>query len=191
MKHPRFSIHPFAAAGLFLLLFSMPATTSFAALSSVLLHESGHMTAALLCRRHITKITLMPVGINMEFTAPASYREELLIAAAGPVMNLLYTGAAILWMAPAGANAVATFSMTLAILNFLPIRTLDGGRIAEALLSLCFGERTAERVMYGMTCVCLSVMWVLSLYVFFYSGVNFTLLLFCAYLFAYLIVKKV
>jgi len=186
----RFHIHPFAAAGLFLLVAAVPRAYAFAAFSSVLLHEAGHMTAALLLGKRMTEIRLMPVGINIGLSAAASYWEEFLIAAAGPLMSLLYAGAAFWGMPRAVGISVCSLSLSLAVLNLLPLKTLDGGRMAGAVLSRFFGEEISDKVLYAATCVCLAVIWMLSLYIFFYSGVNFTLLLFCAYLFSYLIVKK-
>lgn len=186
----RIHIHPFAAAGTFLLLFAMPRLYAFGAVSSVLLHEAGHMTAALLLGKRITEIRLMPVGISIGLSAASSYREELLIAAAGPLMNLLYLAAAAIFMPDRVASSVLAASASLAVLNLLPLKSMDGGRIADAVLSPLLGVETSGRILYVTTCACLSVLWMLSLYVFFYSGVNFTLLLFCAYLFSYLIVKK-
>ena len=106
MKRNRvhFHIHPFAAAGLFLLFAAMPRTYAFAAVSSVLLHEAGHMTAALLLDKRVTEIRLMPVGISIGLSAAASYREEFLIAAAGPFISLLYAGVAFFLDAAGGRD---------------------------------------------------------------------------------------
>ena len=105
-------------------------------------------------------------------------------------MSLLYAGAAFFWMPQEIGASVCSLSLSLAVLNLLPLKTLDGGRMAGALLSQLFGEEASDKVLYVSTCACLAVLWMLSLYIFFYSGINFTLLLFCAYLFSYLIVKK-
>lgn len=186
----RFRVHPFAAAGIFLLFAVMPRLYAFAAISSVLLHEAGHIIAARMLGKRIMEVHLMPVGFSVGLSAASSYSEEFLIAAAGPVMNLLYLAAARIWMPSEVAASVFAASSSLAVLNLLPVKTLDGGRMIGAVLSRFFGEGTADRVLYLSTCACLSVLWMLSLYVFFYSGINFTLLVFCAYLFSYLIVKK-
>ena len=63
MKLPRFSVHPFAAAGIFILLFAVPPEKSFAIVTVTVLHELGHGAAALLLGRRIERIVLMPVGI--------------------------------------------------------------------------------------------------------------------------------
>lgn len=183
------SVHPFAAAGLFLLIFSASPTYAFAVLSSVFLHEMGHTTAALLLGKRIVSVRIVPTGINITLGAPSSYAEEFCIAAAGPLMNVLYAWAAIFMPYPFGAT-VRAISLFLCVFNLLPLSLLDGGRIVTALFSPIFGVDAAR----GFSCFCnlffLTILWIFSLYIFFYSGVNFMLLLFCAYLFSYIVMKK-
>ena len=102
-KRLELSVHPFAAAGLFILLFASPAEYAFAVLSAVFLHELGHTAAALLLHKKIEGVRLMPTGINIALSAPSSYAEEFYIAAAGPLINFLYAMAAV--FLPYGADA--------------------------------------------------------------------------------------
>lgn len=190
MSRIRVSVHPLAVFGAFLLFFVMPKEQMFAALSSVLLHEAGHVTAAHLFRREMRAVKLMPVGIHVELMPPRSYGEEFLIAAAGPIMNLLYIIAARLFLPPPLKEATAMLSFSLAVLNLIPVRTLDGGHMARALLCRSFVEETAETVLQVLTAGFLGILYVFALYLLFYTGVNLTLLIFCAYLFSYLFVKK-
>jgi stage IV sporulation protein FB len=193
MAHPEYfpeiRIHPFAASGLFLLLFVTPNDYAFAVLSSVILHEMGHLIASLLYHKHPTFVKLMPTGISIGLLSSSSYTEELVIAAAGPLMNLLYCATAVFFPYTL-SKTVWTVSLLLCLLNLLPITTFDGGRMLGASAALLFGEIFSERLLRLTTAVCLVCLWVLSLYVFFYSGINMTLLVFCAYLFSYLILKK-
>ena len=172
-KFLELSVHPFAAAGLFLLLFASPQEYRFAVLSSVFLHELGHTVAALLLHKRIKGIKVMPTGINIALSVPSSYAEEFCIAAAGPLMNFLYAFAAVLL--PYGTDAaVRQLSLLLGILNLLPLAPLDGGRMLSALIAPLFGAETARTVSALCSLLLLSLLWMLSLYIFFYSGVNFT-----------------
>ncbi|MBQ8498033.1 MAG: M50 family metallopeptidase [Clostridia bacterium] len=188
-KHPEFSVHPFAPAGLFLLLFASSPIYAFAVLSSVFLHEMGHAIAALLLRKKILGIRIVPTGINITLSAAASYAEEWLIAAAGPLMNILYAFSASLLPYSVGGT-VRSISLLLGGLNLLPLALLDGGRMLNASISSLFGIDTAKRISELSTFVFLGILWTFALYIFFYSGVNFMLLLFCAYLFSYIVLKK-
>ena len=162
---------------------------TFAVLSSVILHEMGHLFSALLLGKHLRGIKIMPTGINLSLSAASSYAEEFLIAAAGPLMNLLYAAFAVCFPI-ALATAVRETSFVLAFLNLLPLFPLDGGRMFVAALSFFFGAEIGEKISSFFSLLFLSFLWILSLYIFFYSGVNFMLLLFCAYLFSYIVLKK-
>ena len=188
-RYPQIYVHPFAPSGLFLLLFVMPRPYAFAVLSSVILHEMGHLTASMLYRKYPVSIGIMPTGISIGLHCAHSYTEEIVIAAAGPLMNLVYCT-----IAPCFPSAldqtVTSVSLFLCLLNILPIVTLDGGRVLRSTLAFLFGEVVADTVLQLTTSLCLVCLWILSLYIFFYSGINITLLVFSAYLFSYLILKK-
>lgn len=176
-------------AGLFLLFFAVPRHYAFAVLTSVLLHELGHLAAASLLGGSARAVRLMPTGVSISLSPAPSYWHEIIIASAGPLMNLLYL-TALPFLPITLQDSVRATTLTLMTLNLLPIKTMDGGRILHAILSLFFGENTAEKAIDITTALALSALWILSLYIFFYSGVNFMLLLFCAYLFSYLVLKK-
>ena len=185
----RLGIHPFAASGLFLIFCAAPRAYAFALLSSVILHEAGHLTALFLFGRAPDGIRLMPTGISISLPPPRSYVEEITVAAAGPFMSFLWSGVAVLL--PSAINEqTQNLSLLLGVINLLPITDLDGGRISHVCLLLLFGQTAADRFVKISTAVCLAGLWVLSLYIFFYSGINMGMLVFCAYLFSYLIVKK-
>lgn len=187
MRATRFSVHPFAAAGIFLLLFAVQRSQSFAVITVTVLHELGHGTAAFLLGKRIEKVTLMPVGISMKISAAASYYEEILIAFAGPFENILLI--LLSPLLPCGGS-VQLFSRITLILNLLPMATLDGGRILSALISLAFGEGAGEKAVRFTTSVSLFFLWILAVYIFFYTAENVTLLIFCTYLFAGYIASK-
>ena len=185
----RISVHPFAAAGLFLLLCASPPPYAFAVLSSVILHELGHTLMAALFHKKPISVRIMPTGISILLPSASSYTEEFLISAAGPLMNLFY--ALLCGFLPYGiGGTVRSVSLLLAVLNLLPLAPLDGGRIVSSLLSPLFGTDFSARISELFSLLLLVLLWILSLYVFFYSGVNFALLLFCAYLFSYIVLKK-
>lgn len=184
---PEFSIHPFAPAGIFLLLFAMPRETAFSVVCVVILHELGHAAAALMLKKRLIKLTLMPMGIKMKLSPAASYAEDIAIAAAGPFMNVT-----ILLFSPlfSCAQEIFSFSLISLIINILPMATLDGGRIVKAATAAIFDEIRADRAVRALSVICLFFLWILAVYVFFYTAENVTLLLFCSYIFAGYIIKN-
>ena len=187
MRSLRFSVHPFAAAGIFLLLFAVPREQSFSVIVVTVLHEIGHGTAALLLGKRIEKITLMPVGINMKLSAASSYAEEMLIAFAGPLENIFIILCSRYF--PCAENIRLFSEITLAV-NMLPMATLDGGRIISSAASFIFGEGVGDNVVTFTTAVSLFFIWMLAVYIFFYTAENATLLIFCSYLFAGYLLQK-
>jgi Zn-dependent protease/CBS domain-containing protein len=136
----------------------------------VLMHEYGH---ALTARRYgipTEDITLLPIGgVARLARMPTDPRQEIVIALAGPAVNVVLGG--VLWLAlrltqgPAWEMAPANehfFSVTLleqllswnvmlATFNMIPAFPLDGGRVLRALLvwrggSYARGTAQAARV---------------------------------------------
>lgn len=95
------------------------------------LHEAGHLAAIFFLGNRITDFTLLPCGAEIRM-AMSGYREEALVAAAGPAVNLccalwfrLFDGPFFLFCADC--------SLFLALLNLLPLRSFDGGQIVKCL----------------------------------------------------------
>jgi Zn-dependent protease/predicted transcriptional regulator len=132
----------------------------------VLLHELGHALAARRLGIGTRDITLLPIGglARLE-QMPRDPKRELLIALAGPVVNLLI--AALLFgvlslngmfsglQAIPGLFHTASFSflqqlmlvnLFLAAFNMLPAFPMDGGRVLRALLASGMSYPRATRI---------------------------------------------
>lgn len=189
MKKFSFRVEPFAPAGLFLLFFSWEPAARAAVIASVLAHEASHLAAAKMCGERVESARLTAFGISLGFSPPHSYGEEAFVASAGPLASFAL---AALGRARGGAfgGEVFVFSLFLGLLNLLPLASFDGSRIISALLSFAFGESAARAAASALSYAFLFLAWVVSVYVLFYSGANFALLLFCAYIFVFTVIKK-
>jgi Zn-dependent protease len=132
---------------------------SVALFVAVLLHELGHAITALRLGGRVRAVTLMVLGgvteIEHEDAEPS---EELRVAAAGPLVNLVLGGLFLLlaqWVKdPVDLHVfMLVFGMTnllLAVFNMIPAFPLDGGRVFRALLAMRMTKLRATQTAAGL-----------------------------------------
>lgn len=107
-------------------------------IASLLLHEVGHMLAAVALGVPVREFGLTWRGAFNRRAHSGRRRTEILIAFAGPLANLLL--AFPLHYVPVIGNQVALCNLMLCIVNLLPIPSSDGLRILRNLR----GSTTAD-----------------------------------------------
>ena len=132
---------------------------------TVLLHELGHALAAKNFHINTKDITLLPIGglARLE-RIPEKPSEELIVAIAGPLVNIALAFITGLFIAvpdtsgelinrlSGGINAsnfLLNFfivNLWLAIFNLIPAFPMDGGRILRAVLALKLKRHVATRI---------------------------------------------
>jgi Zn-dependent protease len=126
---------------------------------SVLLHELGHALTARQFGISTQDIVLTPIGGIARVTRmPQNPKQEIAIAAAGPLVSLTLAGVgfSLLWLlpflplVPAVAFDVMTIffgtNLVLAIFNLIPALPMDGGRVLRGILALKRDHLTATRI---------------------------------------------
>jgi Zn-dependent protease len=127
----------------------------------VVLHEFGH---ALTARRFGTitrSITLLPIGgVAAMEKMPEDPRQEMLVAVAGPAVNLFIAAVLWLWFALSPIQVIGDSTLTadvpflykvmvlnlmLAVFNMLPAFPMDGGRVLRAAMAMRMGREPATR----------------------------------------------
>jgi Zn-dependent protease len=130
--------------------------------SCVVLHELGHALAARRFGVQTKDIILMPIGgVARLERMPKRPREELIVALAGPAVNVVIATVLLLITLPfIGLNGFVsptslatnlvgkTIAVNLAMIvfNMLPAFPMDGGRVLRALLSIRIGHLKATRI---------------------------------------------
>lgn len=122
----------------------------------VFIHELGHVAVARELGWQVTQIQLLPFGgvAHMEDEAAADPLDEIVVALAGPFMNITMAFLSLVcWKAgiwsEAWTNYFVTSNFLVAGFNLLPIWPLDGGRILQAVLSCRLPYRTAALLSIG------------------------------------------
>lgn len=107
-------------------------------------HEAGHILAIRALGGRIESLRLTGVGavLRTRRAGLCSYREECLVALAGPLASLLLALGAGTWARVFGgtdAYLLTGISLALGVFNLLPAGPLDGGRVLRAVSSWLVG----------------------------------------------------
>ncbi len=119
---------------------------------TALAHELGHSFVANGAGYRLNKVTLMPFGAVVSGDVEGlKAKDEIKIALAGPLLNLAVglLFVAVWWIYPesyAFTDIVAEANFSMAVVNFLPIFPLDGGRVLQALLAIKMDRERASLV---------------------------------------------
>lgn len=113
-------------------------------LGCAVLHECGHALAYRLLWRRWPEIEASPFGLCLRLRGlPMTNLQELLLAAAGPAVNLLACAAVLAFMRTTaytyGGYWFACCNLLVGASNLLPLPALDGAHIAACLLH--FGRK--------------------------------------------------
>jgi Zn-dependent protease len=100
-------------------------------LASLLLHEAGHMLTATFLRVPVREFGLKLGGAYNRRAYATRRRDEILIAASGPLTNLLLIAPVI--FVPRLGPQLATCNLVLGVVNLLPLPSSDGLRILRNL----------------------------------------------------------
>jgi Zn-dependent protease len=135
----------------------------------VVLHELGHSLMAMRYGIRVKDITLLPIGgVAQMRRMPDKPRHELLIALAGPAVNLAIAAvlAGVVWKVNGGhwpfvfrllrsalrpgPQGVLTYLLLanggMALFHLIPAFPMDGGRVARALLTMSVGPMRATAI---------------------------------------------
>jgi len=132
----------------------------------VLLHEFGHALAAARFGVRTRDIVLYPIGgVARLERMPRDPKQELVVALAGPAVNVVIAVALFIWLSASGALApveglgwtrgpfverVMVVNIFLLLFNLIPAFPMDGGRVLRALLAMRLEYTKATQIAAGI-----------------------------------------
>lgn len=155
-----------------------------------IIHECSHLVAGILLNMKVKRVTLMPMGLSVEFALKTEdYNEKILkankieikrlvVAIAGPFANLLIMFIMILIGKDTAFNMVIIYSnLLIALFNLLPIYPLDGGRILKSILSLLCNKQKANIYINRISNIILFIItFLFSLLIYYYKNIGIVLI---------------
>ena len=166
----RLRIDPIAAAVLLGLLVSEKLATVAALALAVAWHEAGHLSAARLLGIRVEEVEFGLLGARIRVSGILSYRAEGLLAAAGPAASFCGALLAAPFASTVFFGQVCALSLILGVLNLLPVRSFDGGRILYCLLAARGGEALFAPVLRCVSFAFLTLIWAFSVYLLLRAG---------------------
>ena len=146
-------------------------------LLSVGVHELGHLLTLRYLHVPVKSIQGTLSGFEIR-TDPLSYRQEILVAASGPGMNLI-----LCLLTKETCPIMAIINTVLLLYNLLPIYPLDGGRILRSSLFANLIPPHAERIEQCCSLTVFICIFLGSVYLSFTYRCGMWPILFCAFLF--------
>ena len=188
---PKFKIHPSTLFLLLSLIILDRTALSLIPILAAAIHELGHLAVMSLLGVHIGEIEITLLGADIK-ALPYNLGDfgRISVLSAGALGNFLTAASAALFFNGNCALFFSACSVFLGLFNLLPIKTLDGGCIAEVICRRLFPYR-CEAVTSALSACSLFILWAFAVYLILNFGGNISLLLFCIYMFATLYMRCV
>lgn len=169
-------------------------TLALASLLAAATHELGHIAMAALCGIHLRECRVGLYGAGLIPDGHLySYGQEILLCLSGPLVNLLLGSLGLNFLSLFSSQFFAHFvfsSFVLGLLNLLPIRDFDGGRILSALLCRRLSERSAYRILSLLSFLCVFILWSFSVYLLLRAAASLSLFVFSLSLFFRIFIRE-
>ena len=141
-----------------------------------MVHELGHISAAIYYKWHIEEVILLPFGgitiFNEKINRPL--KEEFMVLVMGPVFQMLGT---IIFCFFSKDFLVADYSKMILAFNLLPIHPLDGSKLLNIILNSFISFKCAHILTIYVSLITIFVI---------LFNVNFNLLLLLIFVFLFI-----
>ncbi len=152
------------------------------------IHEIGHILMMKCCGERVKELIFSGFRIQITLSEKhfLSYKQEVVIALAGPLFNFLVALLCYLLLLLGvkwnDAPFIILASLAIGVLNLFPIEPLDGSRITKNLLFWLFPFDLAEHLYTAVKAVGLVTLFFLAGSMFLFTGYNVSLMTVCLFL---------
>ena len=147
-----------------MLAFDSPAICILTLISAAI-HEVGHIALAAAVKRgdvSLPRATFL--GLKIDTGSLLSYKEEAIIAAGGPLFNLVIFVLTLPFFARSEYLLyLGIINLFTALSNLLPMRGSDGARIIHSIASIRCSAELADRITDVLTLLLSAILSVISL----------------------------
>ena len=133
-----FAIHPLTWVLAGISFMTGQFTSFFLLMSIIMIHEGGHILAALWFKWDIQKVTLLPFGGKLEIKGVLDrpFSQEAIVVLSGPFQHVVLGGLAFLYLRDwTYYSLFMQLNLQLLCFNLLPLWPLDGGRLMFLFLA--------------------------------------------------------
>ena len=156
-----------------------------AVLLAAVFHELGHLISARMRKVRIDCVNIDIMGARIALAEGIySYTDEIIVCLCGPLVNLI-SGIVMLLLTDMNASSAVftAASFSLCIVNLLPIKSFDGGRILHCVLSYCLDCDIADNILSVSSFIFLFVIWCFSVFMLLRCAQSLSLFIFSIYMF--------
>ncbi|MBR2388407.1 MAG: site-2 protease family protein [Clostridia bacterium] len=193
MKNIKIKFDFFSVFIFFVSLFIKNKYTSLTILA-VTIHEVGHVFAAFIFKIKITELSVGILGARLKTShSLTSYFQEIMLCLFGPLFNFISFGLILVLYHNNLSNKLlyfATASILLGTLNLMPIKSFDGGRILESILSLFLSPKHTLNTVKLVSFFFVLTLWIISVYFLLIYTSSLGLFVFSAALFCNIFVDE-
>lgn len=187
LLHTKVYISVFALILICILPFSYDAIYLYIAIFSAFLHEAGHLFFMKHYQVEISKISIYPFGVDIRTESKSiGYPQEAIISISGTMVSLILFLVAMLLFRFYPEPLLFAFMLSnfmFFIVNFLPVKGLDGGNTLLSLLLMKYDFTKAYRIFSNVSTTAFALLCFFSFYLIYLTRYNLSLLFICLYLF--------